>query len=500
MRKPLSMLPGSSINSHTVIALALLASLGCGDDGGGTGDAGVAADAGVVADAGAPADAGQGISTLDVAGPDGLTVTLEDCAGPRVFCVGVDRDYSVIQDAVDQADQPGDLLQVFTGTYAGFAVDNVAGTSASPIVIRAVEQPVLINAIRPNPDRGTSSGSRRDEGIQLYQSDYVTVEGFTVDMSAVASDAEGIASHGAYAWEPHQGLVVRHNKVITSNGVNIYLSNSQSSTIEYNIVAESAHSHGIYLTNGGSDDCTIRGNIAYDNAASGIHMNGDCQPDDIDPGPLCMHSNVLIENNILYGNGFDNADGSGMDLDGAEDFVIRNNVIFGNYRHGVRIHNVDSAYGGMNIAFYNNTLYSAARGTGLKISPDRGGHIIFNNAIYGDGDEALYFDSSTVQSDYNGFAASATFSLTYGGAGEVLSVSQWTAMFDAHAVTADAAAVLANPGSGTAMSADDLRLGADSAATGAGTAGLSGESTTPYGIDGSLRNAAAPSIGAFAAP
>jgi hypothetical protein len=156
----------------------------------------------------------------------------------------------------------------------------------------------------------------------------------------------------------------------------------------------STRSHGIYLANGGSDNTILRGNRCYNNAKNGIHFNGDSSM-----GGDGMYSGLVVENNILYAN-TDN----GIDADGVEDSLFRNNLVYGNGRNALRLFRIDSARGPRNLRIVNNTLLvPSSGGWALKFSEDMGGHVIFNNILLSDNIKtgSISAPSGNFLSDYN---------------------------------------------------------------------------------------------------
>ena len=184
------------------------------------------------------------------------------CGSSTVLCVddspGASQEYSTIQAAVNVV-RAGDTILVYDGNYSGFSI-SADGTSSSRIVIKTNGGPVVIN-------QTNSSG----EGITLSNANYVTVEGFTI----TGMPNYGLATHNATATNPMRGLIIRNNTVQNSGSVNIYLSQVADSLVEGNTAIGSVASHGIYLSNGGSDNTILRNNRSYNNAKAGIHFNGD---------------------------------------------------------------------------------------------------------------------------------------------------------------------------------------------------------------------------------
>jgi hypothetical protein len=94
-----------------------------------------------------------------------------------------------------------------------------------------------------------------------------------------------------------------------------------------------------------------------------------------------MYSGLVVENNILYAN-TDN----GIDADGVEDSLFRNNLIYGNGRNALRLFRIDSARGPRNLRIVNNTLLvPSSGGCALKFSED----MAFLNGIPGPATDIL---------------------------------------------------------------------------------------------------------------
>lgn len=98
--------------------------------------------------------------------------------------------------------------------------------------------------------------------------------------------------------------------------------------------------HGIYFSNS-SDYCTARRNLLYNNAACGIHNNGD-KSMTARAGSDGINHNGLIERNIIYSNG-QPVGGAGVNIDGCEDYIVRNNLIYNNYASGITSYYTDGA-------------------------------------------------------------------------------------------------------------------------------------------------------------
>lgn len=326
-----------------------------------------------------------------------LMVKVYDCADSSVLCVddsvNSNQEFSTIQEAVDLA-SPGDTVLVNDGTYQGFRVNN-SGLRGSEILITANGNTVVINS---------SNFRSGNDNIYISNSNFIIIEGFTV----INADAYGIGSHDASADTPMRGLNIRHNIVYDSSSSNIYVSQTSDSSIIANTTYGSKNSHGIYLSNAGSDNVLIAANISYQNAKNGIHFNGDSRN-----GGDGLHKGLTVLDNKF----FDNA-ANGIDADGVHDSSFINNLIYDNGRHGVRVFQIDASEGAGNLTFLNNTIVNNI-GTAIKLTDDIGGHLFFNNILVDNNDGCIYTESSNLISDHNIYSENCSFipnntSLFYG--------------------------------------------------------------------------------------
>lgn len=331
------------------------------------------------------------------------------CAASNVLCVddtpGVTQEYSSIQAAVNAA-RPGDTVLVYDGTYQGFRVSS-SGTSSSRITIMAQGSSALIS-------QANSSG----EGITISNASYVTIDGFSIS----GMSGYGLATHDASPTNPMHGLIIRNNIVRNSGSTNIYLSEVADSLVEGNSASGSATSHGIYLANGGSDNTILKGNRCFSNAKNGIHLNGD-----LSVGGDGLHKGITIDGNIVFGN-TDN----GLDIDGMQDSVIKNNLVYGNGRNALRVFQIDAAAGPKNLKVVNNTLLTTSgSGWALKFSEDSGGHTIFNNILLSNNASSgsISVASASFTSDRNALVGRMSFN----GETTILDISGWQAAgYDLH--------------------------------------------------------------------
>jgi parallel beta-helix repeat protein len=380
---------------------------------------------------------------------------VDDCSQSNVLCVddtaGANQEYSTIQQAVDNA-SAGDTVLVFDGSYSGFRV-STSGTISNKLVIKASGNNAQITA--PNGQSG-------NDNIYISNSSHVTIDGFIV----TGAPQYGIGSHDASPSNPMRGLTIVNNTVSNSVSTNIYMSQAADSLIENNTSFGSVGSHGIYLTNAGSDDTTIRGNTIYSNGVNGIHFNGDAAGDG-------LHTGLLIDSNIIYSNS-----ANGIDADGVHDSSFVNNLIYSNSRHGIRVFQIDSSAGAGNLNVVNNTLVSNG-GTAVKFTQDIGGHTIFNNVMLGNSAGCIVTDNSSFVSNNNVFQSGCTFSMN--NENTTVNLATWQALYDSASVESTSASVFTNNGS------NDYSLSASSAANNIGLSTFNSVSAPTTDINGSAR-------------
>jgi parallel beta-helix repeat protein len=241
--------------------------------------------------------------------------------------------WATIQHAADTV-QPGDTVQVRAGNYAGGYFET-SGTAALPIVLENYpgESPSITDDNPTTPD-----------GINLEGASYITVQGFTVNGRTRAGIRAVLCEH-----------VTIRNNAMDANGVwGVLTGFCDDLLIENNIASNSIDQHGIYVGNSG-DRPVIRGNTIFGNNANGIHMNGD-----ISQGGDGIISNATVEDNVIFDNGV--GGGSGINCDGVQDSLIRNNLIYDEHASGISLYQIDGGGPSTGNRVLNNTVLIASNG------------------------------------------------------------------------------------------------------------------------------------------
>lgn len=204
----------------------------------------------------------------------------------------------------------------------------------------------------------------QQDGINLEGADYVTIEGFYVhDMPRA-----GLRSVN------NDGVILRNNKSDHNTMWGILTGWSENIVVESNEVSRSQVEHGIYISNS-ADGAVVRNNVVWGNRDSGIQFNADR----FLPGDG-IHSNNLVEGNVIYDNG--HFGGSALNFDGVQDSVIRNNLLYDNHAGGIVLYVGFAADGSKNNVVTNNTVVQAANGRWALLMTDGSeGNVVRNNVL-----------------------------------------------------------------------------------------------------------------------
>jgi parallel beta-helix repeat protein len=359
--------------------------------------------------------------------------------------------WATLQKATDTV-RAGDTVWVTDGNYTGCQI-STSGTQESPITFKAYGQNALIN-----------SGGPTGDGIRLQNVNYITLEGFKLQ----GFSERCIAARGATPEAPMHGNIIRGNICRNAASDGYYLSEFGDGLVEKNEIYDSGLAdltHGIYLANAGSKNTIIRGNLL--SGTSGFQTNAD-----LSIGGDGLVTGLVLENNIIV-----DSTGNGIWLDGVQNSLIQNNLIYGSGHHAFRAGQVDGAQGPKNLKIINNTFLAGSSGAAIKLTEDGGGHIIFNNILLVDpgGETSITTGNTNFQSNAN--VVSNSFSSNSGST--VTTFAQWQAAgHDANSILSSAAALFQNP------SADDYHLKAGAPAINAGLASLGTASAPVADITG----------------
>jgi parallel beta-helix repeat protein len=329
--------------------------------------------------------------------------------------------WATLQHAADQI-VAGDTVLVRAGSYHGGHF-TTSGTVTEPIRLAAFPgETAIIDSDNPvTPD-----------GINLEGAGHMIVEGLAVT---------GVTRAGIRAVLCER-VTLRGNVTDANGRWGIFTGFCDDLLIEGNVTSNSGEEHGIYVSNSG-DRPVIRRNVIFDNAANGIHMNGDASQ-----GGDGVISDAVVEENVIFGNGVDG--GSGINCDGVQSSVIRNNLIYDTHASGISLYRIDGGAPSTGNQVLNNTVHVAADGRwGLNVRDASTGNTVRNNTFYSEHGfrGAMTVDADSLPgftSDYN--AVEDRFTTDDGSS--VLTLAQWQAATgqDQHSFVASPSELYVLPG------------------------------------------------------
>ena len=264
----------------------------------------------------------------------------------------------------------GDLVIVRAGHYAGLYL-TTSGTATDPITFRGDPGAIVDSQNPTTPD-----------GINLEGASYVVIESFTVT---------GVPRAGIRAVLNHH-VTIRGNTGDLNGRWGILTGFSDDLLIENNVMSRSQAEHGIYVGNSG-DRPVIRRNVVWGNRANGIHMNGD-----LSQGGDGIISGAVVEANTIYDNGL--GGGSGINCDGVQSSIIRNNLLYNNHASGISLYQIDGGQPARNNQVLHNTIVMASDARwAINIQNASTGNVVRNNILYNQhsfrGSVAISADSLT---------------------------------------------------------------------------------------------------------
>jgi hypothetical protein len=247
----------------------------------------------------------------------------------------------------------GDLVIVRAGRYAGLYL-TASGTATDPITFHG-EPGAIVDTQNPTTQ----------DGINLEGASYVIVEGFTVT---------GVPRAGIRSVVNHH-VIIRGNTGDLNGRWGILTGFSDDILIENNVMSRSQAEHGIYVSNSG-DRPVIRKNVVFGNRANGIHMNGD-----VSQGGDGIISGALVEDNTIFDNGL--GGGSGINCDGVQSSLFRNNLLYSNHASGISLYQIDAAQPARDNQVLNNTIVMASDARwAINIQNASTGNVLRNNILF----------------------------------------------------------------------------------------------------------------------
>ena len=344
--------------------------------------------------------------------------------------------WATLQQAADSV-APGDTVVVHPGSYRGMHLTR-SGTTEAPITFRA--------------DAGTvvdEENARTPDGINLEGASFVVVEGF---------EARGLQRAGLRAVNC-EAVVFRNNGATDNGKWGILTGFCDDLLIEGNRCSGSVDEHGIYVSNSG-DRPVVRGNQLFSNSGNGLHMNGDASA-----GGDGIITGALVEDNVVWDNG--TRGGSGINCDGVQDSVIRNNLLYENHASGISLYRIDGGGPSSGNSVVNNTVVQADDGRwALNVQHGAVNNRVFNNVLLSRSSRRGAIDLSADSRE--GFAADhnvviGRFTLDAGSS--QVDLAGWQALgYGAHSLEGTIDAVFVAAGAG------DYHLAADSPALDVGAA------------------------------
>ena len=335
-----------------------------------------------------------------------------------------------LQHAVDSI-QPGDVIDVEAGTYAGCRIGN-SGTAAAPCTLQAAPGAhVLVNSPGPNNKHGSDIEVENFSGTVSYW----TIKDLEVTSAPMNAGIDiRVTTH----------ISVRNCDCNHNQNWGIFLAFSDYPIIVANHCSYSVTQHGIYDSNSG-DFPIIAQNVCDHNPGCGIQLNAD-----VSQGGDGIISHARITRNYLFANGV--SGGAALNCDGVQYTTIENNLIYNNMASGIVLYRADAAAGSSHNLVENNTVVmSSSRSRwALSISNGSVNNVILNNIFLETvpGKGAITIDQSSLpgfKSDYN-IVASA-FNTDGTSSSTILSLSQWQSQTgqDTHSIVATASQLFVNP-------------------------------------------------------
>lgn len=297
--------------------------------------------------------------------------------------------WKTLQYAADHV-TAGDVVTVEDGTYAGFVIDGRNGTALNRIVFAAKQRGGA------KITSASATGGFSQDWVVVTSSSFITIDGFEVSGATRAgisvlgneddgSDATDVEIAFCHSHDNGAGSSAgRHDGIFTGFARNVH--------IHDNLVHDNSE-HGIYVSNS-ADNPIIERNDVHDNTVNGIQINAD-----LSTGGDGIITNWRISQNRVY----DNTGAAGINLDGASNGVLTNNLLYGNTKGGITLFQGDGAVASSGNVVANNTVYDPA-GTraAIQVADGANNNVLFNNIFYAGSGAGIEIQTvSGLMHDYN---------------------------------------------------------------------------------------------------
>jgi len=256
---------------------------------------------------------------------------------------------------------PGDEVIFKMGTYRPLIIANIKGSIENPITFKSESgKAIFEHAI----------DSKGRDLLEFRNVENVVLTGFTFNRATRAS----IRINNSI------GVEISNNHLNDSGLWGILTNHTNNVKILNNEIKGTSRQHGIYISNSG-DNVLIKKNFIENALGSGIHINGDLSMGGgkFTPGDGII-SNVKIIENIIINVGV--RGGAGINLDGAENVEIKNNILWKLHSAGITIFKDDGAISSRNINIENNLIYLLEGSRwGLIINNSSGPVFFYENIV-----------------------------------------------------------------------------------------------------------------------
>ena len=297
-----------------------------------------------------------------------LIVLISDDSSGKTLVVdaGGNGDYTVIQEAVDNADE-GDIVRVWAGVYERKVIIDkslsLIGNGSEATIIDALGKKIAVT----------------------IEADWCNVSGFNVTNTPYFEDGIRRSEHGMTITSNHTTI---SNNTISTIRNGIVFNHSSNNTISNNNFPDNGY-HNILLFD--TSNSTVSNNTCSGDSGSGIYLDGSDSNTlsnntitNCETGILFDHSsyNNTVSNNTISNNG-----ANGILLLSSSNNTVSNNIVSNNickpnkyglfYRYADGIH----LWGSNHNTFSNNVILSNGD-AGVKIANSRR-NTLFNNTIAG---------------------------------------------------------------------------------------------------------------------